>query len=263
MLIKNKHKFLKIISVAIAASLFTNSAIAGLFDDDEARRLATEAKEHAENRLQQQANSLVDLHNLVQQQNDELAALRGQVEKLTYDLELLQKRQQDLYGDLDSRMQNLESPNANKNTAASSADNNDKKTTASATNSGNKNNSNEVADYENALNSFKAAKYPTAITAFNNFIKNYTGSSLLPNAYYWLGNAYYAQGNCKSAIATQKIITQKFSQHSKAADAWLAIAACQQESGDNVAAKKSYQTILSSYAKSSAAEKAKKRLENL
>lgn len=261
MLIKNKHKILKITSIAIAANFFLNVATAGLFDDDEARRLANEAKQHAETRLQQQANSLVDLHNLVQQQNDELANLRGQVEKLTYDLELLQKRQQDLYTDLDSRLQNFESPN-NKNTATAT-NSASQVSSASSANQNSKNNSNENADYENALNSFKAAKYPAAVTAFNNFIKNYSSSSLLPNAYYWLGNAYYAQGNCKSAIATQKIITQKFSQHSKAADAWLAIAACQQESGDNVAAKKSYQTIIANYAKSSAAEKAKKRLESL
>ena len=114
-------------------------------------------------------------------------------------------------------------------------------------NSKNNNNGNEIADYENALNQFKAAKYTTAITAFNNFIKNYSQSSLVANAYYWLGNAYYAQGNCKSAISTQRVITQKFASHSKAADAWLAIAACQQELGDDVSAKKSYQTIISKY----------------
>ena len=255
MLIKNK--FIKIISTAIAINFFTNIAIAGLFDDDEARRLATEAKQHAEDRLQQQANSLVDLHNLVQQQNDELADLRGQVEKLTYELDLLKKRQQDLYTDVDSRLQNIEESGNNKNASAKASAN------ANSANSKNNNNGNEIADYENALNQFKAAKYTTAITAFNNFIKNYSQSSLVANAYYWLGNAYYAQGNCKSAISTQRVITQKFASHSKAADAWLAIAACQQELGDDVSAKKSYQTIISKYSKSSAAEKAKIRLENL
>ena len=260
MLIKNK--FIKIISTAIAINFFTNIAIAGLFDDDEARRLATEAKQHAEDRLQQQANSLVDLHNLVQQQNDELADLRGQVEKLTYELDLLKKRQQDLYTDVDSRLQNIEESGNNKNASAKASANSNSNANANA-NSKNNNNGNEIADYENALNQFKAAKYTTAITAFNNFIKNYSQSSLVANAYYWLGNAYYAQGNCKSAISTQRVITQKFASHSKAADAWLAIAACQQELGDDVSAKKSYQTIISKYSKSSAAEKAKIRLENL
>lgn len=259
MLIKNK--FIKIISTAIAINFFTNIAIAGLFDDDEARRLATEAKQHAEDRLQQQANSLVDLHNLVQQQNDELADLRGQVEKLTYELDLLKKRQQDLYTDVDSRLQNIEESGNNKNVSAKVSANIN--SNANSANSKNNNNGNEIADYENALNQFKAAKYTTAITAFNNFIKNYSQSSLVANAYYWLGNAYYAQGNCKSAISTQRVITQKFASHSKAADAWLAIAACQQELGDDVSAKKSYQTIISKYSKSSAAEKAKIRLENL
>ena len=267
MLIKNK--FIKIISTAIAINFFTNIAIAGLFDDDEARRLATEAKQHAEDRLQQQANSLVDLHNLVQQQNDELADLRGQVEKLTYELDLLKKRQQDLYTDVDSRLQNIEESGNNKNASAKASANTNANTNANANanansaNSKNNNNGNEIADYENALNQFKAAKYTTAITAFNNFIKNYSQSSLVANAYYWLGNAYYAQGNCKSAISTQRVITQKFASHSKAADAWLAIAACQQELGDDVSAKKSYQTIISKYSKSSAAEKAKIHLENL
>lgn len=264
MLIK---KFTAISAMAILL-LINNIAVAGLFDDDEARRLANEAKQQAENNMQQNANSLVELHNLVQQQNDELANLRGQVEKLTYELNLLQQRQQDLYVDVDSRLQNLEGgkiakPNSNSVTNNKNSENVANEVNTQNSNNSNSNNKKEITAYESALNQFKATKYIDSITAFNTFIKNYPQSSLLPNAYYWLGNAYYAQGDCKSAITTQKTITTKFAGHSKASDAWLAIATCQQEIGDKTAAKKSYQTIINNYENTTAAEKAQKRLDSL
>ncbi len=265
MLIK---KFTAISAMAVLLCINNNIAIAGLFDDDEARRLANEAKQQAENNMQQNANSLVELHNLVQQQTDELAKLRGQVEKLTYDLEMLQQRQQDLYVDIDSRIQNLEGGKKPSPNSATNNKNNENIANANAneatnTQNSNSNNKKEIAAYESALNQFKETKYTASITAFNVFIKNYPKSSLLPNAYYWLGNAYYAQGDCKSAITTQKTITTKFAEHSKAADAWLAIATCQQEIGDKTSAKKSFQTVINDYANTPAAEKAQKRLDNL
>ena len=90
-------------------------ARAALFDDDEARkrieatnqRLAQVQKqlEDRARALEQQLKSqgLVDLFTQRRADQGRFAKLRGQIEVLTYELEQAQKRQRDLYVDLDSR----------------------------------------------------------------------------------------------------------------------------------------------------------------
>src|SRR5262245_57587463 len=103
---------------------FAHTAHAALFDDDEARkRIAdtnvrlTQVQKQLEDRIaalesQIRSQGLVDLFNSVEQIKSDIARLRGQVEVLTYELEQAQKRQKDLYVDLDSRVRKLESSGA-------------------------------------------------------------------------------------------------------------------------------------------------------
>ena len=60
--------------------------------------------------LEQQAKSggLADLATQIQLLQGDIAKLRGQIEVLTYELEQSQKRQRDLYVDLDSRLRKIE-----------------------------------------------------------------------------------------------------------------------------------------------------------
>ena len=95
-------------------------AHAALFDDDEARKriAATNARldagaEAARDRLAgaraaAQEPGLVDLLREVEQHQGRRRQLRGQIEVLTYELSEAQKRQRDLYVDLDSRMRKIE-----------------------------------------------------------------------------------------------------------------------------------------------------------
>ncbi len=97
------------------------SANAALFDDEEARRRIESTNQRLvsvqrqlEDRivaLEQQLKSqgLVDLFNQTEQMRGDLAKLRGQIEVLTYELEQAQKRQRDLYVDLDTRLRKMES----------------------------------------------------------------------------------------------------------------------------------------------------------
>ncbi|HKW81410.1 MAG TPA: YbgF trimerization domain-containing protein, partial [Casimicrobiaceae bacterium] len=108
--------------VPLAALLFATAVAApargALFDDDEARRRIDELKvrvDQIERTLAQRLDALeakggaaVDLFNDVEQIKSDIAKLRGQYEVLTYELEQVQKRQKDLYLDLDSRLRRLE-----------------------------------------------------------------------------------------------------------------------------------------------------------
>src|SRR5438067_1663890 len=105
----------------VALLLFVaGSAHAALFDDNEARQRISDTnarlsqvQRQLEERLsalesQLKSQGLVDLFNQVEQIRSEVARLRGQVEVLTYELEQAQKRQRDLYVDLDTRLRKVE-----------------------------------------------------------------------------------------------------------------------------------------------------------
>jgi tol-pal system protein YbgF len=93
---------------------------AALFDDDEARkrieqtnqRLA-QVQKQLEDRLatlegQMKSQGLVDLFNQVELIKADVARMRGQIEVLNHELAEAQKRQRDLYIDLDTRVRKLE-----------------------------------------------------------------------------------------------------------------------------------------------------------
>lgn len=235
----------------LLAMLGAAQAQAGMFDDEEARRQVSDLKIKTEARFDQQAKAQLDLASQIQRQADEIARLRGQIETLNYELETAKKRQQDFYLDLDTRLRKFESAP----TASTGAD--PAAVVAKPTGDPAK----ETQDYETALNQFKAAKYKEAAAGFGAFVQKYPDSQLAPNAQYWLGNAWYAQRDCKKAIEAQSIVTTKYADSPKAPDAWLAIATCQQELGNPTGVKRSLETVISKYPTSPAADTAQQRLK--
>lgn len=105
----------------VLLGLLTGVAHAGLFDDEEARARVNALN----NRVEQMQRTLdtrlvnietavrnqaaVDLVNQFEMLRSDLAKLRGQIEVLGYEVEQAQKRQRDLYVDLDSRIRKIES----------------------------------------------------------------------------------------------------------------------------------------------------------
>lgn len=233
-------------------ALGTTQAWAGVFDDEEARRLATDLKIKTEARFDQQGKTLLDLANQMQSQSEEIARLRGQVETLNYELETAKKRQQDFYLDLDTRLRKLEPQVASGAPADPAAAANPPAAADPAR---------ENKEYENALNHFKANKYKEAAWAFSAFVQKHPDSSLAPNAQFWLGNAWVAQRNCAKAIDAHSVVTTKYSDSPKAPDSWLAMANCQQEMGNPAAAKRSLETIIAKYPNSPAAGTAREQLK--
>jgi len=236
----------------LIAALGAVQAHAGVFDDEEARRQVTDLKVKTEVRFDQQAKAQLDLAGQIQRQIEEIARLRGQIETLNYELETAKKRQQDFYLDLDTRLRKFEAA------ATTNA-------TVNPENGANSQPANDPAmetqDYEAALNQFKAGKYKEAAVSFAAYAQKYPDSSLAPNAQYWLGNAWYAQRNCKRAIEAQSVVTAKYADSAKAPDAWLAISTCQQEMGNPTGAKRSLETVLSKYPGTPAADTARERLK--
>ena len=220
--------------------------------DDEARRQIIDLRVKSEARFDQQAKGQLDLANQIQRQADEISRLRGQIETLNYELETAKKRQQDFYLDLDTRLRKFET--AESTNAAVNPENGANSKPASDP-------AKEGQEYEAALNQFKAGKYKEAAAGFGAFVQKYPASSLAPNAQYWLGNAWYAQRDCKRAIEAQSVVTTKYADSAKAPDAWLAIATCQQELGNPTGTKRSLETVIAKYPTAPAAETARERLK--
>jgi tol-pal system protein YbgF len=279
--------------VALALSLVTQVAQAALFDDDEARRRVeatnirlTELQHQIEDRLtaleqQMKGQGLADLSNQMQVLQSDIAKLRGQIEVVTYELEQAQKRQRDLYVDLDTRLRKLESSAAaaEKADAANAGPGGPPPGAppaavsapppampppgAIATSPPVRNPAEGVAEqraYDGALDQFKRGDYAGAVAGFNAFLKSYPTSPLASSARYWIGNAQYARRDYRGSITTQRQLLKDFPDSSKAPDALLNIASAQGDMGDNAAARRTLEELISRYPKSDAATRARQRL---
>ncbi|WP_161626922.1 tol-pal system protein YbgF [Sulfuricella denitrificans] len=235
---------------------------AGLFSDDEAHQkiaLLQKQIQGMEERVVQMENTArsqgVGLLSQLDALKSDLAALRGQIEVHTHDIETTQKRQRDLYVDLDSRLRKLETvggvpaPQADSGKPASSDPTPVDPVSAD-----------ESSAYDAALGLFKSGNYQGAIDSFQSFVGAHPNSQLAPSAYYWIGNSYFNLREYKSAIANQQKLVSQYPGSTKVPDALLNIASCQQGLGDASEAKKTLKNIVSKYPLSNAAELAKKRL---
>lgn len=239
-----------------------------LFDDTEARRrieaLRGEITERQKalderqkalderlNRIESNAverRSILDLAGQVEALRADLAKLRGQIEVLNNQMETAEKRQKDLYLDIDTRLRKLEQTQAS--VAAT-----DKPAAGEVAAS-----PAETRAYEAALNQFKLGNYPLAISAFEGFLVTYPASPLAPSAQYWIGNSLFAQHDYKGAIAAQQEVLTAWPDSSKSPDAMLNMASSQEALGDRRSAQRSLQDLVTKYPESPAAASAKQRL---
>lgn len=236
---------------------------AGLFSDDEAHRKIAALQQQIqgmEERIAQMESTArsqgVGLLSQLDALKSELTALRGQIEVHGHDIETTQKRQRDLYVDLDSRVRKLEQAGGPVADASGQADSAkpaspDQAPAAVA---------DESKAYDAALGLFKAGNYRGALDGFQGFVGAHPNSQLAASAYYWIGNSYFNLRDYKNAIASQQKLVSQYPDSPKVPDALLNIASSQQGLGDASAARKTLGGIVAKYPLSNAAELAKKRL---
>jgi TolA-binding protein len=76
-----------------------------------------------------------------------------------------------------------------------------------------------------------------------------------------MGDAYFSLDDFKKSIASYQVIVSKYETSANVSDAWLNIAACQQQLKDLAAARKTLKLVIASI--DSKAKKAKQRLAAL
>ena len=270
-----------LVALALFALIYLSPhfAHAALFDDEEARKRIAATNQRIDQlqkdldervaalERQLKSGALVDLANNVEGLKSDVAKIRGQIEVLTYELDQSQKRQRDLYVDLDARMRKLEgapgpaaadaAPAAAAGAAAPSVV---PSAASSAGSAGIPSSLTEQRAYDAALDQFKRGDFQGAITGFTALVKTYPKSALAPSAQYWIGNAHFARKDYKAAIASQRQLLLTWPDSPKVPDALLNVASAQAELGDNVAARRTLEELIGKHPQSEAAAKAKQRL---
>jgi tol-pal system protein YbgF len=289
-----------VLAVALAAQLAAVPARAAFFEDDEARQ-RIEALRSRIDRLEGSLNErlhaledtvkgqgLGDLLRDVEQIKSDLAKLRGQYEVLSYEMEQANKRQRDLYLDLDGRLRKLEAGAGGAAAAASpGAPPGSPPASEGAPLPGNPppagavpppagagppppgprgsltpapDVAGEQRAYEAAFDQFKSGNYAAAVTSFQSFAKAHPKSALAPSALYWAGNAQYALKDYRAAIATQRQMIAAYPDSQKVPDALLNISSCYAEMRDGPSARRALEEIVTKYPGTDAAGKARQRL---
>jgi tol-pal system protein YbgF len=218
--------------------------------------------------------SLIQLASELDQLRAETMQLRGEIETLRYETENSDKRQRDLYVDVDRRIQSLEQvqqqrafappPSAPPSTlrpderAAEPPAGAPSAAAAPARPVGT-----DQQNYQAAFDLMQGRKYDEAGRAFTQFLAGFPQSPLADNAQYWLAETLYVRGQFQPALAEFQKVMEQYPQSAKLPDALLKVGYCQAELGNRDAARTSLQQVMRQFPDTTAARLASQRIERL
>jgi tol-pal system protein YbgF len=215
--------------------------------------------------------------NQMQQLQTQVQQLQGQIEELQHQLQGLEDKNKAQYTDLDGRLGRLENggavggnpqaQTANPATAATAAaagtaTASQPAAAASAAASAGDPAAAQAA-YDVAFKAIRAGNYVEASREFRSFIQQYPSHALAPNAWYWLGESYYATTNYPVALEAFQQLLNQFPQSDKAPDALLKVGYSQLELKQAAAARATLMQVTAKYPGSKAASLAQERLQRL
>jgi tol-pal system protein YbgF len=202
--------------------------------------------------------------------------LRGQIERQQHVIETLQRKQRDLYQDIDQRLSQLQSsgsPNA-AGAAGSDAvlDGLPGGTPLAGPERARRPASPAAADPARELVEYQAAydllrpeqrRYDEAIQAFRAFLQNYPNGKLADNAQYWLAEASYVTQDNAVALAEFQKVVDNYPDSTKVPGSLLKIGYLQHASGQIDAARQTLSKVVDDYPTTSAASMARQRLQRI
>jgi tol-pal system protein YbgF len=218
----------------------------------------------------------------IQQLQDEVRELRGKLESQEYRFTRMEASQKERYRDLDRRLSlvlqsqvqglgTLEDPAEG---AVETSQMADKSTTTSTTGALDKPvpqiaqsvsqdqakplqkapNVNDQADYQAAFKRVRERDFNGAAQSFTRFLTDHPESPRVPNAHYWLGEIYLAQGkHALSEDAFLRVVDQ-YSQSRKAPDALYKLGILYKQQGDLKKSLELMSRVVAEYPETSAAQ---------
>ena len=230
------------------------------------------SKAELENRIQLLEKKL---NRVVLEQLDEVNGLRQEIQQLRGDIEVqshevqtLQKKQRDLYLDIDRRLTALESgrqPTAGYGSRQEDGGYSAGNTGSSAPAGGASavDDASARQEYDKALDILKQGRYEQALAAFKQFLQRYPNSSYTDNAQYWIGEVYYVTRKFPLALQEFDRVIKRFPDSPKVADARLKSGFINYELKQWSAARTALEQVRDNYPGSTPARLAEERLQRM
>lgn len=232
-----------------------------------------------------QGRGLISIMTRLDQLEGEIQRLNGENENLRYQLELMQRREKELYAELDSRLTAEENkkppslpppvviapptgptppvfPNAGTGENTMSPTTPPELPAVPTAPVGGEQGDGE-AEYQAALQTLRNGEYETAAAALTAFPAQYPQSSYLPNAYYWQGEAQYVLNDFDKAVVAFQTVIDRFPASNKVADATLKLGFSQQAQGNTDVAKATLTKVIQQYPGTSAARLAQGKMDSI
>ncbi len=258
--------------------------IAGILAASLAAAQADEAPPQAQQQFASD-NGVLELVNQVGQMQAEIQQLRGMVEEQAQAILELQRKQNNMYADLDGRLQNLTpapaaqaqaaqvqagapAPTAGAEPAAGAASVAAPQATpssapASAAGIPPTGKGLEKERYQFAYETLRGGHYEQAEKLFVNLLADFPNGEYADNSLYWLGEAYKINRETdKARAAFNKVLTQ-FPNSIKASDALLKLGYIEFEQQNMVKAREILNRVINQYPGSPAAFLASKKLAQI
>jgi len=220
---------------------------------------------------------MLEMLGQVESLQTEIQQLRGMVEQQSHEINNLKQRQQNIYTDLNMRLQQLETGAGitvdTTKAAVLAAPVIQRKPTAPAAvkyieavpvkKTRPKSEAEEKAAFDQAFISVKNSHYQQAIKLLEQFLVDYPDGVYADNAYFWLGSVYKVVNDIPAAQKNFQIVYTQFPKSEKAAMAMLKLADIYWEENDSTKALSLYTQLTTQYADSTAAQTAEKKLQNI
>jgi len=238
--------------------------------------------------------SLLNLLQQIEGLQGEVRSLRGEIENLNNDIETLKKRNRDLYTDTDRRISDLESvgsssqlppiddelaeepiapvddqpvfvaetpaipqPRVNTGTSGPAPPVSPVGANTRAASAA------EKASYTNAYDLLARGNNAEAVRLFDQFLRDYPDGPFSDNAWYWQGEAKYADRNFDNALYNFSVVVEFFPNSPKVPDSRLKIGYALYEQQRYGEAKQVLNGVTDDYPGRSAAVLARKRLQQM
>jgi len=120
-----------------------------------------------------------------------------------------------------------------------------------------------IETYDNAFTQVRRGEYEPAIEGFRQFLAECSTHDDVQNAYYWIGECYYAQEKYTEAVTEYEHLLNTYPNSPNLGRAIYKLARCKQELGKTQEAKQLYQRLVDEYAGTLEAEQATERLKDL
>ncbi len=229
---------------------------------------------------------LLDMLQRIESVLSEVRQLRGEVERLDFEMKSMNKKQRDLYLDIDRRLQTLESGNTNTMGGMSLEELSNYGTVdgntvddiqadpienagdilsgeggAAAVSVRSTPKPGEKAQYGKAYDILMAGNNSDAIQAFSVFLADYPDGPYSDNAWYWQGEANYVLRDFTAALKSFEAVLKQYPDSVKVPDAKLKIAFALYEQNKFEESRGVLDSVAKDYPGTSAARLAKKRLQ--